>query len=74
MNIDRLIAMANQIGSFFGAYPDTEQAKKDIANHLKRFWEQRMRKQIVRHVIENQGIGLEPIVQSAIKEHIAHLS
>jgi formate dehydrogenase subunit delta len=74
MNIDHLVTMANQIGSFFSAYPDAEQAKKDIASHLKRFWEQRMRKQIVQHVLENQGIGLEPIVQSAIKEHLAHLN
>lgn len=74
MNIEHLVTMANQIGSFFRSYPDLEQAKKDIASHLKRFWEPRMRKQIVAHVTEKQGQGLDPIVDDAIKEHIALLS
>ena len=74
MNIEHLVTMANQIGDFFRAYPDAEQAKKDIAHHLKQFWEPGMRKLIVQHVLEKQGLGLEPMVCSAIKEHIAHLS
>jgi formate dehydrogenase subunit delta len=74
MNIEHLVTMANQIGSFFRSYPDAEQAKKDIASHLKRFWEPRMRKQLVAHVVEKQGLGLEPIVENAVREHILLLS
>lgn len=74
MNIEHLVTMANQIGSFFRSYPDAEQAKKDIAHHLKHFWEPRMRKQLVAHVTEKQGLGLDPIVDDAIKKHIALLS
>jgi formate dehydrogenase subunit delta len=37
MKIERLIAMANQIGDFFESYPDAELAKQSIANHIKNF-------------------------------------
>jgi len=35
MQIEHLITMANQIGDFYKSFPDTEQAKKDIAKHKK---------------------------------------
>jgi formate dehydrogenase subunit delta len=73
MNLEHLITMANQIGDFFSSYPDPEQAREDIANHIHRFWAQNMREQIVRHVTENQGAGLKPIVASAIQEHASLL-
>jgi len=74
LNIEQLVTMANQIGSFFRSYPDAEQAKKDIADHIKRFWTSNMCKQIAEHVTKNQGKGLEPIVESAIKEHLSLLT
>ncbi|MDP1659286.1 MAG: formate dehydrogenase subunit delta [Methylotenera sp.] len=70
MQMDNLITMANQIGDFFKSFPDKEQAKKDIAEHLKRFWANSMRQQILAHVNEKNGEGLEDIVRDAIKEHI----
>lgn len=73
MSIERLITMANQIGEFFRANPDTAQAKEDIVNHLKKFWAHNMRQQILVHVQEKQGAGLEPIVGEAIREHQASL-
>jgi formate dehydrogenase subunit delta len=73
MSIERLITMANQIGDFFRANPDTAQAKEDIVNHLKKFWALNMRKQILAHVQERQGAGLEPIVGEAIREHQSSL-
>lgn len=74
MNIEQLITMANQIGTFFKSSPDTEQAKKDIAMHLKRFWALSMRLQLIAHTQENAGQGLEPIVKDAIIEHQALLA
>jgi formate dehydrogenase subunit delta len=74
MNTENLITMANQIGDFFKSYPDPVQAKKDIASHLKKFWALNMRQQIVQHVTDTQGVGLEPIVASAIREHAALLT
>lgn len=71
MKIDHLVTMANQIGDFFKSFPDQEQAKKDIAEHLKRFWASSMRQQILVHVNDKNGEGLEAIVRDAIKEHIS---
>ncbi|MFJ5445816.1 formate dehydrogenase subunit delta [Methylobacillus methanolivorans] len=70
MNVEHLVKMANQIGDFFRSYPDPEQAKKDIASHLQRFWAPQMRQQIVRYIGEHPDTGLSPLVLSAIKEHM----
>jgi formate dehydrogenase subunit delta len=70
MQIEHLVTMANQIGDFFKSFPDQEQAKKDIAQHLMRFWASSMRQQILAHVMNNNGAGLEAIVRDAIKEHL----
>jgi formate dehydrogenase subunit delta len=74
MNLEHLITMANQIGDFFSSYPDPAQARKDIANHIQRFWAHNMREQLLRHVTENQGAGLHPLVADAIQEHASLLS
>ncbi|NMG32971.1 formate dehydrogenase [Azoarcus sp. TTM-91] len=66
MEIQPLIKMANQIGQFFEAWPDPAQARSEIANHLQRFWEPRMRRAIVAHV-EQGGEGLALPVQEAVK-------
>jgi formate dehydrogenase subunit delta len=74
MKIETLVTMANQIGDFFRSYPDVEQAKHDIANHLKRFWALGMRQQIVAHVKDNNAEGLHALVSDAIRENIALLA
>ena len=70
MQIEHLITMANQIGDFFKSFPDQVQAKKDIAKHLNNFWARNMRLQIMAHVEEKNGVGLEDIVRDAIKENL----
>jgi formate dehydrogenase subunit delta len=65
MRIERLVAMANDIGAFFNADPNKDEAARNVANHLKRFWEPRMRREIVAHYREG-GAGLDDIVRSAI--------
>ncbi|MCB5191541.1 formate dehydrogenase subunit delta [Methylobacillus arboreus] len=70
MNIEHLVKMANQIGDFFRSYPDHEQAKKDIASHLTRFWAPQMRQQILDYVAETPDTGLHPLVLSAIREYV----
>jgi formate dehydrogenase subunit delta len=74
MNIEQLITMANQIGTFFKSSPDKEQAKKDIVMHIKRFWALSMRLQLIEHTQSHAGKGLEPIVKDAIIEHQALLA
>ncbi|MBW4051578.1 MAG: formate dehydrogenase subunit delta [Proteobacteria bacterium] len=61
MNIDLLIKMTNEISAYFAAEPDTEQAAKDVAGHLKRFWEPRMRRQMITYYEERQGAGLSDL-------------
>ena len=73
MNIDHLITMANQIGDFFKSYPDQELAKKELVHHLKRFWASSMRQQLIEHVQQQQGTGLQPMVREAISQHQASL-
>jgi formate dehydrogenase subunit delta len=61
MNIDLLIKMTNEISAYFAAEPDAEQAAKDVAGHLRRFWEPRMRRQIIAYCKERQGAGLSEL-------------
>jgi len=68
MDIHHLVKMANQIGDFFEAEPDRQQALQDIAAHIKRFWDPRMRKAIINH-LENGGEGLNFIVSEAISSN-----
>jgi formate dehydrogenase subunit delta len=66
MRVERLVSMANDIGAFFNAEPDKIEAAKNIASHLRRFWDPRMRRQIVAHYREG-GAGLDDVVRSAVR-------
>ena len=66
MNIERLIAMANDIAAFFAAEPNEDSAADQVANHLKKFWEPRMRTEI-RRCLENGGAGLSPLARRGVE-------
>jgi formate dehydrogenase subunit delta len=70
MEVEKLIKMANQIGDFFEANPDVEEAKLEIASHLKKFWNSVMIKSLLAHVQQHQGQGLHPRVLAAIQQHV----
>ena len=57
--------MANDIGAFFDAEPDKAEAARNIASHLRRFWDPRMRREIVAYY-RGGGSGLHAIVRSAV--------
>ena len=58
-----MLRMANQIASFFnGAGHD--QAVKDSAEHINKFWEPRMRMALIAH-LEKGGAGLDPTIRDA---------
>ena len=61
MNIDLLIKMANEISAYFASEPNSEQAVRDVARHLRRYWEPRMRRQIIAYYEERQGAGLSDL-------------
>ncbi|MBI5278449.1 MAG: formate dehydrogenase subunit delta [Burkholderiales bacterium] len=73
MKQDHLIQMANSIGDFFAAMPDAEEAKGDLASHIHRFWEPRMRRSIFEHIDQTGGAGLQPIVLQALLGHRTRL-
>ena len=65
MDIGRLVAMANDIAAFFDAEPDKAVAAEGVRFHLVRFWDPRMRREIIAHV-HSGGEGLTPTAKSAI--------
>jgi len=65
MSPDRLVYMANQIGTFFASQHGTDPAA-GVTDHLRKFWDPRMRKAIVAHA-EQGGAGLNPIVLQAVR-------
>jgi formate dehydrogenase subunit delta len=70
MSPDRLVYMANQIGKFF-EYQRKDEVVRGIADHIKKFWDPRMRQAIFAY-IDAGGDGLDPPVREAIlhlKEH-----
>ncbi|MGV7216529.1 formate dehydrogenase subunit delta [Bradyrhizobium sp. UFLA05-112] len=64
MSPDRLIYMANQIGKFFQSQGH-DKAVPGIAEHIKKFWDPRMKRAIFAH-LDGGGAGLEPHVREAI--------
>lgn len=69
MDITHLTQMANRIGQFFESMPDQDEASREIAAHLRRFWEPRMRRELLAHLDATGGEGLLPIVKSAVLAH-----
>ncbi len=74
MEKNNLVLMANQIGAFFNSYPDKEQATKDIAGHLNKFWPPVMRKKII-EIISSENFNhtdIDEMVLVAIKKYLKH--
>src|SRR4029450_1160139 len=61
---DRLGYMANQIGTFFRSQGH-DKAVPGIADHIKKFWDPRMKRAIFAH-LDAGGAGLEPNVREAL--------
>ena len=64
MSPDKLVHMANQIGQFFGHQPE-DTAAANIADHLAKYWDPRMRKTIIAHLADG-GAGLAPATAKAV--------
>lgn len=43
----RLVQMANDIGNFFRALPDRDEAIAGIASHIKSYWTPKMREKLI---------------------------
>ena len=73
MDSDNLIRMANQIGAFFNGLPDREAGADGVADHIRKFWEPRMRYALRTRLEEDRAArrdpGLQPIVAQALARH-----
>jgi formate dehydrogenase subunit delta len=65
MSPDKLVYMANQIGTFF-ASQGGETAVAAVQDHLQKFWDPRMRSAIVKYVNDG-GDKLKPVVLAAVR-------
>ena len=61
----RLVYMANQIGKFFQSQGH-DKAVPGVADHIRKFWDPRMRKQIYAHLAAGVA-GLDPEVREALE-------
>ena len=66
MHAERLVTMANEIAAFFDAASDEGQAAQSIALHLRRFWDPRMREQIVQYS-KAGGAGFTPLAKAGVE-------
>lgn len=60
---EKLVRMANQIATFFLSQPEAVRVE-GVANHINKFWEPRMRRELFDH-IDKGGEGLLPLVMEA---------
>jgi formate dehydrogenase subunit delta len=58
-----MVHKANSIAQFFSAYP-REEAVAGVADHLRKFWEPRMRRQLFEY-LAGGGAGLHDLVPEA---------
>lgn len=67
MHIENLVKMANQIGTFYSSYADREAGVAAVAGHISRFWEPRMRRELLAYIERGGGADLLPIVATAAR-------
>jgi formate dehydrogenase subunit delta len=66
MKIEALIKMANEISYFFEGEAGHEGAPGAVATHLRRYWEPRMRKDILAYYDSRGGEGLDEVALKAV--------
>jgi formate dehydrogenase subunit delta len=64
---EHLVKMANDIGRFFAAEPEREEAIAGIANHIAKFWTKRMRDKLTAQVMRDGDAGLEELPREALR-------
>jgi formate dehydrogenase subunit delta len=61
---DRLVMMANQIACAFAPMGEARAIPK-VADHIEKFWDPRMKRQMAMHVAGG-GTGLKPLALAAL--------
>lgn len=66
MNPQYLISMVNDISNFYVSQGTLQEAAAQVESHVARYWEQRMRHQIIDH-LRSGGDGLSEVSRAAVK-------
>lgn len=66
MNAEHLVKMTNEISAFFVSEVGGEKAAREVCNHLKRFWDPRMRKAMLAHFDTTDGAGLDDAAKAGV--------
>ncbi len=74
MDIGNLVGMANRIGDFFESMPDAAEAKQGIAQHIRKFWEPRMRRELLARLGDADAPALHALVREALLENLDMLT
>lgn len=73
MDIRKLVRMANSIGAFFAVEPNRAEAVEGVANHIRRFWDPRMRAQLLAAFDRGDCGDASPLVAEALQAHRGRL-
>lgn len=65
MKADLMVHNANQIALYFQTFP-REEAIAGVLDHIMKFWERRMKDQLIDYVAKG-GTGLHELVLEAVK-------
>jgi len=65
MSPEKLVYQANQIAKFFASQPEAKSVA-NILDHLQKYWDPRMRREIIAHAKTN-GADFNPRVLSAVR-------
>jgi formate dehydrogenase subunit delta len=66
MNTQYLVSMVNDISRFHVSQGTFEEAAASVESHVARYWEKRMRHQIIDHLRSGGGEGLSEVSLAAI--------
>lgn len=78
-SLDNLVRMANRIGDFFRYQPDHAAGVEGVASHIEKFWEPRMRRQILDFLaaspegVTEGGTVMHDIVREALSVNRSRL-
>ena len=69
MDIHNLVHMANRIGDFYATLADRDEALQEVASHLRKYWEPRMRRSLLQQLDQAGTADLHPLVREAVERY-----
>jgi formate dehydrogenase subunit delta len=73
---DHLVTMGNQISEFFQSMKNRDEALEQIANHIRLFWDPRMRRSLLALMPEDgpAPAHMSAVLAEALRRHGARLA